>query len=386
MNVGGATPAGMSQRTADMNPLSTALGPVEYGRTAGWTGDDHAAAFACFLHSCRRMAARPHKTKALGIDAGALARIAACALSEREAAGDSAAAKAFFESHFRPCRFAQPSPAGFVTGYYEPVVAASRVRTSRFAYPLYRRPHDLVEVDDASRPAGTDAAFRFARQTDYGLVEYHDRSQIEAGALAGRGLELAWIESPVDGFFIHIQGSARLAMPDGSTLRISYDAKSGHPFTPVGAVLIESGELRREAVTMASIRAWMVQNEDRAAELMARNRSFIFFRESGAADDSPGPIAAASVPLSPGRSLAADHRLHTFGTPVFVTSQTPIAGLGKRLRRLMIVQDTGSAIVGPQRGDLFIGTGEAAGEIAGAIRHAARFVVFVPRHQLAAAS
>jgi membrane-bound lytic murein transglycosylase A len=358
-----------SAATLDPSLVETAFGAIP-----GWGADDHAAALAAFSASCRRMIARPYSTKSLGVDAGALARLAPLAL---EALKGATAPRRFFEENFRPFRFADDI-SGFVTGYYEPVVAASLERTGRFAVPLYRRPHDLVDVAPGENIPGLPADFRFARAGPDGISQYFDRAAIEDGALAGRGLELAWLEDPVDAFLIHIQGSARLSLPDGRQMRVSYDGKSGHPFTPVGRILIERGELHREDVTMDAIRAWMRRDASAARELMRLNRSFIFFQQTSAAPGE-GPVAAASVPLTPGRSLAIDHRLHSFGTPVFVATAEPVAG--DPWERLMIAQDTGSAIIGPQRGDLFIGSGDAAGSIAGAVRHAARFFLLVPLAQ-----
>jgi membrane-bound lytic murein transglycosylase A len=341
----------------------------------GWSGDDHEAALACFRISARRMAVRPYTTKALGVQGAALARIGEAALSGSFAGNG---ARAFFERHFTPFRIEPHSGAGFVTGYFEPELEASPVRTARFSYPLYSRPPDLAGIDDSTRPPGMDPSFMFARRTTGGFAEYFDRPAIEAGALSGQGLELAWIESPVDGFFIHIQGSARLLMPEGEVWRISYAAKSGHPFTPIGAWLVANGQLTREEVTMDSIRQWLLADPVRARELMNRNRSFIFFQRTVQENPDLGPVAAAGVALTPGRSLAIDHRLHTFSTPIFVKTRENLPQQSAQFRRLMIAQDTGSAIIGPARGDIFIGSGREAGSVAGAIKHAADFVLLMP--------
>jgi len=359
------------------------LYPVAFGAIPGWQDDDFVQALSCFRNSARRMSVKPYRRKAVGVDPQELAEIGQRALALDEAAlSDGKKAREFLEANFRALSIIPDAGSGFVTGYFEPEVAASPVRTERYSYPLYRRPPDLVEVDDAEMPAGWNPEIRFARIERGRLAEYHDRAAIEAGVLAGRGLEIAWIENPVDGFFIHVQGSARLSMPDGAVKRISYAAKSGHPFTPIGRILIDLGELRREEVTMTSIRAWLHGHPDRAAVVMAENRSFIFFAETEAAEPAPnpalGPVAAAGVQLTPGRSLAVDRTLHTFATPFFVAVRQAFAGHGRLFRRLMIAQDTGSAIVGVARGDLFIGTGAEAGEIAGAIRHEADFLLLAP--------
>lgn len=351
---------------------------LRFADLPGWGADDHEVALACFRISARRMAARPYTTKAIGTDAAALASVGEAALS-RSFSGSGA--REFFERSFRPFRVDPASGSGFVTGYFEPELAASPVRTARFSYPLYSRPPDLVDIDDNTRPAGMDPSFMFARRTPAGYEEYTDRAGIESGALAGRDLELAWIESPVDGFFVHIQGSARLLMPDGEVWRISYAGKSGHPFTPIGAWLVANGQLTREQVTMDSIRQWLLADPLRARELMNRNRSFIFFQRTAQENPDLGPVAAAGVALTPGRSLAIDHRLHTFASPIFVSTRDPLPQQKLPFRRLMIAQDTGSAIIGPARGDIFIGSGREAGSVAGAIKHPADFVVLVPREQ-----
>ncbi|MEX0852107.1 MAG: MltA domain-containing protein [Bauldia sp.] len=246
----------------------------------------------------------------------------------------------------------------------------------RFRVPLHRRPDDLVEIGPGEHPPHLDASLRFARKTAVGLREHPDRAAIAAGALSGRGLELVYVESPIDAFFIHVQGSARIRLTGGGEMRVTYAAKSGHPYTPIGRVLVEAGALQRDNVTMQTIRTWLGEHPGEAEAMMARNRSYIFFREAPASDPLLGPIGAAKVPLTPTRSLAVDRLIHSFHTPVWVETRLPD---GRWFRRLMIAQDTGSAIVGPARGDIFFGSGAAAGAVAGAMRAGGRFVVLMPR-------
>ena len=289
-------------------------------------------------------------------------------------------ARKFFERHFSPARIQSESgERGLVTGFYEPDADASPVRTERFKVPLLLRPADLVDIDDSNRPAGMDPYLAFARAGPEGLVEYHDRLAIEQGALAGKNLEMAWLEDAVDVFFIHVQGAARLNMPDGSVRRVAYAAKSGQRFTGPGKILAELGEIPLEKVTMQSIRTWFRENPHRVDEILWRNRSYIFFRDAPVDDPALGPIAAAKVPLTPGRSVAVDRLLHTFGTPFWIDAPSLTAFGGHQFRRLMIAQDTGSAITGPARGDLFAGSGDAAGEIAGVVRAEAEFYALVPK-------
>ncbi len=348
--------------------------PRTFSDLAGWPDDDHAAAFAAFRRSAAVSAGHPPKTRGLGLDAGALAATLARAAARPETIGASQA-RAFFEASFRPHEVVPPGGQGFFTGYYEPEVAGSRTRTEQFTVPLHALPDDLIEFDPAEPPPGLDPALRFARKTAAGTTEYADRGAIMAGALDGRGLELVWLADPVDAFFIHIQGAARIRLSDGQTLRVTYAAKTGHPYTPIGRVLIARGALQPGTATMPAIRAWLAAHPQEAAAVMAENRSYIFFREAPVADPALGPVAAAKVPLTPGRSLAVDRLLHSFHLPVWIETTLPNR---TSFSRLMIAQDTGSAIVGPARGDIFFGSGEAAGAIAGAMSAKGRFIVLAP--------
>ena len=373
---------------------SAALHRLSFSDLTGWQQDDHLAALHCFAVSARRMEHHPHSTKALGTDADELRNTGLKALEFlRSPSCDGETARKFFETEFVPMRAGDAPLSGFVTGYFEPEVEASLVRTDRFSWPLLRRPDDLVDLDrdphDKAAAKALPTGMRFARNTGKTLVEYWDRGEIESGALADRGLELAWIESPVDAFFIHIQGSARLSLPGGKVLRVSYAGKSGHAYTSIGKVLADEGILPRETITMQVLRQWLLDNREAGRELMRRNRSYIFFAETTADDHAvgaaTGPVAAAGVALTPGRSLAVDHHLHSFSTPVWLSLAENVPGLGDnsqgRFQRLMIAQDTGSAIIGPSRGDIFTGSGHAAGEIAGIIRHKTDFIFLVPREK-----
>ena len=343
----------------------------------GWADDDHAAALSALRRSAFRFLEKPYRTGSLGVDVQSFADAFSAA---RDLPSPGATeARLFFERHFRPV-IVTPIDAeqGFVTGFYEPEVEASEVMTGAFRYPLLLRPNDLVDLDETNRPADIDPYFAFGRATATGIVPYFDRGEIERGALAGRGLEIAWLANKVDLFFVHVQGAARLRMTDGTQRRVTYAAKTGHPFTGPGRVLAELGEIPPAAVTMQSIRAWLSANPHRVDEILWQNRSFIFFREASVDDPQLGPVAAAKVPLTPGRSIAVDRLLHTFGTPFHIDAPTLDAFGPGGFRRLMVAQDTGSAIVGAARADLFAGSGDAAGEIAGVVKHPARFHMLVP--------
>jgi membrane-bound lytic murein transglycosylase A len=347
------------------------LAATAFSEIAGWTEDLHEEALAAFRAGAPVIAATPPKTRRLGIDGVALQRAARASLDVADAD-----ARRFFESCFVPHRV---EASGFVTGYYEPEVVASRVPTERFHVPLYSRPGDLIEVSSSARPVGWDPEMRFGRATKSGVLPYFDREAIEQGALEGRGLELAWLEDAVDAFFIHVQGSARLRLIDGATLRIAFDGKSGHAYTSIGRLAVERGILPQSAAHKDGLEAWLKQHPEEGRALMRENRSFIFFRETGQ-DAADGPIGAAGIPLIAGRSLAVDRTLHTFHTPVWVDAPElgDLRQAGRPLRRLMVAQDTGSAIVGPARGDIFVGSGAEAGSSAGRIRHHATMIALVP--------
>jgi membrane-bound lytic murein transglycosylase A len=212
------------------------------------------------------------------------------------------------------------------------------------------------------------------------LVPYYDRAQIEDGAIAGRGLEIVWLKSQTDLLFVQIQGSARVKLADGSLVRINYAAHNGYPYTPVGRILIERNIVPREQMSMQRIRQYMEENPGAAAELRRQNRAYVFFREV-ALRERDEAVGAQGVPLTPGRSIAVDKALHVYGTPFFIDAELPTGSdRGKTpFRRLMVAQDTGSAIVGPARADIYFGAGGEAGRIAGRIKDSARFVMLLPK-------
>ncbi|MHA6686085.1 murein transglycosylase A [Mesorhizobium sp. A556] len=358
--------------------LSALFRPTPFEALPGWVRDDHLPAFEAFRRSAIHVLTKPYRSGSLGVDFGAFADSYEAARNVSLANRDEA--RAFFERFFAPALIVpEAGEAGLVTGFYEPEVAASPVRTDAFSVPLLARPVDLVDVDDANRPDGMDPYLAFARETPAGSVEYFGRESIERGALAGKGLEIAWLADKVDAFFIHVQGAARLVMPDGRITCVTYAAKSGQRFSGPGKILAEMGEIPLVKVTMQSIRAWFKANPGRIDEILWQNHSYIFFREAAVDDPALGPIAAAKVRLTPGRSVAVDRLLHTFGTPFYIDAPTLTAFGGEKFRRLMIAQDTGSAITGPTRGDLFAGSGDAAGEIAGVVRNPADFYALIPR-------
>jgi len=264
------------------------------------------------------------------------------------------------------------------TGYYEPEAEGSRTAGSGYDVPIYRKPDDLVSFDGATEK---QVNLKYGRMVQGKPAGYFTRREIEEGALRGRGLELVWLKSWVDAFFIHVQGSGRIRFADGSTMRLAYGAKTGQPYTGIGGLLVERGALAKDNMSMQALRKWMKENPASARELMWENKSFVFFREVKVDDPALGAPGAQKVSLTPLRSMAVDRSLWMFGTPIWLDAKVPSgpAGEMQSFRHLMIAQDTGSAIVGPARADIYFGSGEEAGRIAGRIKNAARFAMLMPR-------
>jgi peptidoglycan lytic transglycosylase A len=354
--------------------------PLAWGDVTGWRDDDHLAAYKAFRTSCQPIVAQsgpPADSKALGTSLRDPCRIA-----RGTELSDSAKAKAFFEENFLPLRISRLGEGeGFVTGYYEPILEGSRTQNEIYKVPIYRRPSNLFVRGQTQASAGLPnkgAVYRKIGRRK--LVPYYDRAEIEDGKIEGRGLEIAYLKNQTDLLFAQIQGSARVELPDGSMVRINYDAHNGYPYTPVGRILIERGIVPRDQMSMQRIREWMEQNPDGADELRRQNRSYIFFREVNLSDKDEA-VGAQGVPLTAGRSIAVDKALHVYGTPFFIEGELPIESERSKtpFRRLMIAQDTGSAIVGPARADLYLGAGTEAGRVAGRLKNNARFVMLVPK-------
>jgi membrane-bound lytic murein transglycosylase A len=355
--------------------------PLKWADVAGWADDDPLPAFKTFRASCKPIAAQKSPlpdSKALGASLRE-----PCIAARAENISDTAKAREFFEKNFIPLQIARiGDEAGFVTGYYEPIVDGSRVQTDVYNVPVYRRPSNLFvrgySQDAPNLPNKGPVYRKIGRRK---LVPYYDRAAIEDGALAGRSLELAWIKDPVDAFFAHIQGSVRVRLPDGDVLRLNYDGHNGQTYTPVGRILVDQGIIPREKISMDAIRTYISQNPEAGRELMRQNRSYVFFRVAKELSKEDGAVGAQGLPLTAGRSIAVDRALHVYGTPFYIDAKLPIDGDAPTtpFQRLMIAQDTGSAIVGPARADIFFGAGKDAGSIAGRIQHPGRFAMLLPR-------
>lgn len=299
----------------------------------GWAQDDHAAALTVFRDTCDLLE---------DADWAPLCRLAV------DVGPGQAAARNFFELFFKPVLIGQP-PALF-TGYYEPELQGSPVRTPRYAWPIYRRPPELRD----------------------GQV-YYDRATIEAGALRGRGLEIAWLDDPVEVFFLQIQGSGRIMMPNGTVVRVGYGGRNGHAYKSVGQEMVRRGTHTLDQVSAQEIRSYVARNPQRGAALLNINPSYVFFRKLPDLPPEKGPIGAMGRSITTLRSVAVDPAFTLLGAPVWVEKD----GVPS-FRRLMVAQDTGGAIKGAQRADIFFGTGAAAGDAAGTVKDGGRMLVLLP--------
>ena len=364
-------------------PDRLVLRPVSFHDLPGWEADDHGAALGALQRSCASLEERaddePLDIAALGGRVGDWRSICVASVGPEGAAQ----ARAFFERHFTPYEARNGAEAeGFFTGYFEPELRGATHAGGRYGVPLYGRPDDLVTVDlGLFRPdlAGDRLAGRLA---DGALTPYATRAEIDGGALAAQGLELAWVDDAVDAFFLHIQGSGKVIFEDGTTRRLTYAATNGHDYFAIGRRLVDLGALSREEVTMPAIRDWLAENPERASEVMQENASYVFFRWLEDGQGAEGPVGAQGVPLTAGRSLAVDRRFVPMTVPIWLAGTAPDpdpAEQDRPIRRLMVAQDTGGAIRGPVRGDVFWGTGAEAGAVAGRMKHVGRYWLLLPR-------
>jgi membrane-bound lytic murein transglycosylase A len=306
---------------------------LDFDALDGWYDDTHAEALVTFLRTCDL------------IDQADWQPVCAVAADVPQ---DDASARAFFEMFFKPVVVGAP-PALF-TGYFEPELDGSSVRGGRFQYPLYRRPPELRE----------------------GMV-YHSREAIERGAIAGRGLELVWLDDPVDVYFLQVQGSGRIRMTDGSVMRVGYAGANGHAYRSIGQEMLRRGTHTIEQVSAPAIASWVRANPSAGKRLLYTNPSYVFFRRIGTLDPQDGPIGAMGRSITTLRSVAIDPRFTTLGAPVWVEKDGRVP-----IRRLMVAQDTGGAIKGMQRADIFYGTGDGAGQAAGIVKDGGRMVLLLP--------
>jgi membrane-bound lytic murein transglycosylase A len=368
--IAGPCAAAPAKQSMKLNIRDAQTEALTFASLAGWTADDHAAAFSAFLKSCGAILQGSKAMRAARPVYGGLYN--ACERAATLAAGgtvDTGTARKFFEDNFNPVRILPPMHTygyytgadGFYTGYYEPEVVGSRVKSDEFSIPLYGVPAKL---------AGKKSR----------VFSQYDRVDIEKGALAGKDLEICWVKNPVDAFFAQIQGSTRVKLDDGELLRLNYIASNGKPYTPVGRLLIDQGVFTPQEMSMDKIREYMEANPDEGKALREKNRSFVFFSKT-ALKPHDECIGAQGIPLTPGRSIAVDPTIHVYGTPIWIDAKFPLKSDAPEdaFQHLMVAQDTGSAIRGAARADIYFGHGEDVPHIAGRIKQFGAFVMLVPR-------
>lgn len=353
------------------------LSPVGFEDLPGWNGDRHAEALPALLRSCARLLKQspdePLGPRKLGATAGDIQP--ACRAAESLPPGHDLAARSYFERWFQPWAVSNnDNGEGLFTGYFEIELDGSIKPDETYDVPVYRKPPDHVTVDLGDFDPELSGRKVVGRVEGGKLKPYYERGDIQNGVLAGKNIELIWLKDPLDAFMLHIQGSGRIVLPDGRTTRIGYAANNGLPYKSIGRELIERGELEAHAASWPGIRAWMEMNPEKAAELLAVNRRYIFFEEI----TGEGPIGAQGVALTAGRSLAVDTRYIPLGLPIWLDTDMPGKN-GGPLQRLVLAQDTGAAIKGPVRGDFFWGTGDKALEYAGRMKSRGRYYLLLPR-------
>ncbi len=366
----------------DERPAETPWGYLKLDRTnferlPGWKGDKLSDVLPVFLRSCAKLKTLPPdlKLKLKWVPSRISDWLPICETAAKVQSGTETEIRYFFESNFTPYRASNDNQArGLFTGYYEAELRGAWQPDTTYRYPIYARPKDLVSIDLGKfRPKWKGETIA-GRNIKNKVTPYPTRAEINGGILKGRQLELLWVDSAIDAFFLHIQGSGRVVLQDGSQVRIGFAGRNGHRYTPIGRELVAKGVLDSDDVSMQSIQAWLKTNPLAGLRLMEKNKSFIFFRIL----DGDGPIGAQGVVLTPGRSLAVDRKFIPLGVPIWLNTTEP-GKSRKPLRRLVIAQDTGSAITGPVRGDLFVGYGMSAGIMAGRMKEAGTYYLLLPK-------
>jgi membrane-bound lytic murein transglycosylase A len=357
--------------------------PVSFSELPGWNADRHAEGWPALLRSCEKLGARDaamcrtHECReGQGWPGAAWRRL--CDEARALPAPSDDQARAFFEGRFvpRPVVGENGRREGLITGYYEPLLHGSPHREGAFVHPLYRPPDDLLTVDLAELYPELRGKTVRGRIEGRRVVPYPDRRRIDSAQSPLAGNELLWVDDPVALFFLHIQGSGRVRLSDGAELGVGYADQNGHPYRAIGRTLIESGELKAEDVNLFTLRDWLRRNPARAADVLNSNPSYVFFTSRGQADSAP--MGAFGVPLTPGRSIAVDRAAIPLGSPVWLDTQQPDES-GQTLRHLVFAQDTGGAIKGLVRADLFWGHGPDAERRAGLMKHPGRMYVLMPK-------
>ena len=350
-------------------PLAKPMQAARWSDLPGWAEDDLVAAWPAFLQSCRGLVSKPQW----------LLWRAACDEAKGLTANDGAALRRFFESRFEPYLLTNPdaTTSGLVTGYYEPLLRGSRTRTATYSQPVLGVPTDLLTIELSDVLPDLKNMRLRGRLQGNKVIPYYSRADIVGREKDYADRVLLWVDDAVELFFLQIQGSGRVKLPDGKLVRIGYADQNGHPYQSVGRVLIDRGELKPDQASMQSIQAWARANPAKLDELLNTNPSYVFFREVlSKANGNEGPQGALGVPLTGERSIAVDPRSVPLGAPVFLSTTQPNSNVP--LRRLMLAQDTGGAIRGVVRADFFWGFGAEAGNQAGRMKQQGQMWVLLP--------
>ena len=340
--------------------------PANWADLPGWKEDDLGAAWPAFMASCRGVASKPHGASWKRV----------CDLARSADGKPGHDPRRFFETQLRPyaVQASDGNGAGLVTGYYEPLLRGSRIRTKGFEQPVRGVPDDLLTIDlSAVFPELKDKRVR-GRLEGNKVVPYWSRAEIAARGDKLPSRTLLYVDDAVELFFLQVQGSGRVSLPDGTTARLNYADQNGYPYQSIGRVLVDRGELKLEEASMQGIQAWARANPGRLQELLNANPSYVFFRE--VPNSKEGPVGALGVPLTAERSIAVDPRSVPLGAPVFLATTRP--NTSKPMNRLVLAQDTGGAIKGAVRADFFWGFGKEAGEQAGRMKQSGRMWVLLP--------
>ena len=358
------------------------LRAVNFSDLPQWQADQHVEALRAFDVSCARIMKRdPAAPFSKSLDLGLNKEwAAACAARPSLSTATNESARLYFETYFTPMAVSDAGDdVGLFTGYFEASLNGSLTRSDKFSVPLRARPADLVMVNLGEFRDELKGQRIAGRVIDGALKPYEERAEIETGQLPkAQDKALLWVDSAVDAFFLHVQGSGVVTLPDGSTKRVGYDGQNGHIYSAIGGELIRRGHLQKGSVSMQSIKAWMAQNPEEAVDVMRTNKSYVFFKFIEGDHKILGPIGGEGVPLTAERSIAIDHGLYPYGVPFYVDLAHPV-NAGARLQKLMIAQDTGGAIKGAVRGDYFWGHGEHAETMAGPMASKGRFFLLKPK-------
>lgn len=341
-----------------------------------WPGADGlAASLQAFLISCQRLQRQPDWQAVC--TAAATAAIESANSTHETASENEASLRVWFETHLQPWQLVNPdgSRSGLITGYYEPLLQASRTRKAGYQHPIYAVPEDLIEVDLAGLYPELKHMRLRGRLQGNKLLPYWSRAEWEQQQGQRREQALVWANDAIDVFFLQIQGSGQVQLDDGSRIRVGYANQNGHPYRSIGRWLLDQGELKPGQASMQGIRRWVQRNPARAQELLDNNPSYVFFRELPVVGD--GPPGAMGLALTPQRSIAIDPRTTPLGVPVWLATTYPNSE--QPLTRLMVAQDTGGAIRGPVRADFYWGSGAEAGAQAGKMSQQGQMWVLLPK-------